>query len=126
MHTSITENNMPVFPSRMPLDNAAKIYPPAKGRRSPSMFRLSMELTEEVDKDVLEQALKSTLKRMPSFSQHLKRGFFWYHFEHKQDAPPILNEIRNPCVYLNVQENKGFQFRVSYESVPSSVEISQT
>ena len=114
MHTSITENNMPVFPSRMPLDNATKIYPPAKGRRSPSMFRLSMELTEEVDKDVLEQALKSTLKRMPSFSQHLKRGFFWYHFEHKQDAPPILNEIRNPCVYLNVQENKGFQFRVSY------------
>lgn len=114
MHTNITERNIPVFPTRMPLDNAAKIYPPAKGRRSPSMFRLSMELTEEVDKAVLEQALKSTLKRMPSFSQHLKRGFFWYHFEHKQDIPPVLNEIRNPCVYLNVRENKGFQFRVCY------------
>ena len=114
MHTNITERNIPVFPTRMPLDNAAKIYPPAKGRRSPSMFRLSMELTEEVDKAVLEQALKSTLKRMPSFSQHLKRGFFWYHFEHKQDIPPVSNEIRNPCVYLNVRENKGFQFRVSY------------
>lgn len=114
MHTSIAQNNMPVFPSRMPLDNAAKIYPPARGRKSPSMFRLSMELTEDVDKEVLEQALKSTLKRMPSFSQHLKRGFFWYHFEYKQDAPPISNEIRNPCVYLNVSENKGFQFRVSY------------
>lgn len=114
MHTNIIERNLPTFPSRMPLDNAAKIYPAAKGRKSPSLFRLSMELTEEIDRDVLEQALKSTLKRMPSFSQHLKRGFFWYHLEHKQDAPPIMNEIRNPCVYLNVRENKGFQFRVSY------------
>ena len=77
------------------------------------MFRLSMELTEEIDKTVLEQALKSALNRMPSFCQHLKRGFFWYHLEHKQDIPPISNEIRNPCVYLNVKENKGFQFRVS-------------
>ena len=114
MHLTVTDKNMPVFPARLPLDNAAKIYPPAKDRKSPSMFRLSMELTEEIDKDVLEQALRSTLIRMPSFSQHLKRGFFWYHLEHKQNLPPILNEIRNPCVYLNVSETKGFQFRVSY------------
>ncbi|MBP8639637.1 MAG: hypothetical protein KBI01_01865 [Oscillospiraceae bacterium] len=114
MHLNITEKNTPAFPKRMPLDNAAKIYPPAKGKRSPSMFRLSMELTEDVDEAVLEQALKSTLLRMPSFSQHLKRGFFWYHFEHNEDTPPIMNEIRNPCVYLDERENRGFQFRVSY------------
>ena len=66
MHLNITEKNTPAFPKRMPLDNAAKIYPPAKGRRSPSMFRLSMELTDDVDKTVLEQALKNTLIRMPS------------------------------------------------------------
>jgi len=113
MYTNINENNMLDFPSRMPLDNAAKIYPPARGRRSPSMFRVSMELTEEIDKAVLEQALKSTMKRMPSFSQHLKRGFFWYHLEHKLDIPPISDEIRNPCVYLNIRENKDFQLRVS-------------
>ncbi|MFB0919796.1 MAG: hypothetical protein QMB62_02770, partial [Oscillospiraceae bacterium] len=101
------------FPPILPLDNAAKIYPAAKGRRSPSMFRLSMELTEEIDRKVLEQALKRALKRMPSFSQHLKRGFFWYHLEHRQDVPPVSDEIRNPCVYLNEKKNKGFQLRVS-------------
>ncbi len=113
MNTNVVERNALAFPSRMPLDNAAKIYPAAKGRKSPSMFRLSMELTEDVEKAVLEQALENALIRMPSFCQHLKRGFFWYHLEHKQYIPPISDEIRNPCVYLNVQENKGFQFRVS-------------
>ena len=48
MHLTVTDKNMPVFPARLPLDNAAKIYPPAKDRKSPSMFRLSMELTEEI------------------------------------------------------------------------------
>lgn len=97
----------------MPLDNAAKIYPAARGRRSPSLFRLSMELTENIDKEVLSRALDRTLKRMPSFSQHLKRGFFWYRLEHNTELPLIFDEIRNPCVYFNEKANKGFQFRVS-------------
>ncbi|PKM72194.1 MAG: hypothetical protein CVU91_10725 [Firmicutes bacterium HGW-Firmicutes-16] len=106
-------DNVLSFPPLLPLDNAAKIYPAAKGRRSPSMFRLSMELTEEINRKVLELALGRALKRMPSFCQHLKRGFFWYHLEHRQDIPPISDDIRNPCVYLNEKKNMGFQLRVS-------------
>ena len=113
MHKNIIERNAEPFPSSMPLDNAAKIYPSARGRRSPSIFRLSMELTENIDKQFLSRALESTLKRMPSFSQHLKRGFFWYRLEHNTELPPIFDEIRNPCVYLNEKANRGFQFRVS-------------
>lgn len=101
------------FPLIMPLDNAAKIYPPARGRKSPSMYRLAMELTEPVDRDILNLALKRTLERIPSMSRHLKRGFFWYYLEHSLEVPPISDEICNPCVYLDVKENKGFQFRVS-------------
>ena len=108
-----SEENNSAFPQCLPLDNAAKIYPAAKGRRSPSMFRLSMDLTEEIDRNVLEAALERALKRMPSFSQHLKRGFFWYHLEHRQDMPPVSDDIRNPCVYLNEKKNNGFQLRVS-------------
>lgn len=114
MYSDVIKNNFTSFPVRMPLDNAAKIYPPARGKRSSSMFRLSMELTEEIDKEVLALALKNALNRMPSFSQHLKRGFFWYYLKHHNDSPPIWPDIKNPCVYLNVDENKGFQFRVGY------------
>ncbi|MDR1131708.1 MAG: hypothetical protein LBL15_04750 [Oscillospiraceae bacterium] len=78
------------------------------------MFRLSMTLTEDIDPAVLAAALKSTLHRMPSFSQHLKRGFFWYYLAHSGDVPPVRPDINNPCVYLNTGENKSFLFRVSY------------
>ena len=112
MKVEKAEKSTADFPSWMPLDNAAKIYPAAKSNRTPSMFRLSMELTEDIDRDVLASALKSALKRMPSFSQHLKRGLFWYYLEHHNDSPPIWHDISNPCVYLDVVANKGFQFRV--------------
>ena len=111
--TGLTDRSTCAFPLKLPLDNAAKIYPAARGRRTPSMFRLSMELTDNVDKEILGQALASTLKRMPSFAQHLRRGFFWYHLEHSEQCPPIAEEICNPCVYLNVKENSEFQLRVS-------------
>lgn len=122
MQTQIIERNN-IFPAYMPLDNAAKIYPAAKSKRCPSMFCLSMELTEDIDKEVLASALKNTLHRMPSFSQHLKRGFFWYYFEHHMDVPPICPDINNPCVYLNTKANKGFQFRVSYYNKRISVDF---
>jgi len=113
MDFETTGKNNTDFPLWMPLDNAAKIYPAAKSKRTPSMFRLSMELTEDIDRDILAIALKSTLKRMPSFSQHLKSGLFWYYLEHHSDSPPIWPDINNPCVYLDVAANRGFQFRVS-------------
>lgn len=101
------------FPPCLPLDNAAKIYPAARGKRSPSMFRLSMELKEDIDADILAAAVEKTLTRIPSMSQQLKRGFFWYYLKHRTDAPPVLPEINNPCVYLNEAASRGFQFRVS-------------
>jgi hypothetical protein len=102
------------FPPHMPLDNAAKIYPAARSKRCPAMFRLSITLTEDIDQAVLTDALKIALHRMPSFSQHLKRGFFWYYLEHNGGAPPVRPDINNPCVYLNAGKNRDFLLRVSY------------
>ncbi len=113
MNAELMKKTPYAFPSCLPLDNAAKIYPAARSKRSSSMFRLSMELKEDIDADVLAVALKKTLERIPSMSQHLKRGFFWYYLNHRTDAPPVLPEINNPCVYLNEAASRGFQFRVS-------------
>jgi len=113
MNDQTISTNPDDFPLCLPLDNAAKIYPAARGKKTPSMFRLSMELKETIDAEVLSAALEKTLHRVPSVSQHLKRGFFWYYLRHRTDAPPVLPEINNPCVYLNEDTSRGFQFRVS-------------
>ena len=92
---SLNMAEMPVI-TWMKLDNAAKIYPAARSRRSPGVFRLSMELTENIDADILFSALERTLKRLPGFSQRLQRGLFWYYLEHQDNTPPIQKDSNNP------------------------------
>lgn len=96
------------------LDNAAKIYPPAQTKHWMAMFRLSATLAEQVDVQILEQALYSTLQRFPSFACRLRSGLFWYYFEHIDGIPPIEKDVRNPMAHIRMKENKHFMFRVRY------------
>jgi NRPS condensation-like uncharacterized protein len=107
----------------MKLDNAAKIYPAAKKRNWKALFRLSADLTEEIDPEVLGKALESTLARFPGFALKLKRGLFWYYLEHNEGQPDIREDQAYPCVHMDFKENKGFMFRVLYYKRRIAVEI---
>ena len=62
----------------MKLDNAAKIYPSSRTSSGwMSIFRLSLELDERIDPEILQNALDRTLLRIPTIPQRLKRGLFW-------------------------------------------------
>lgn len=56
------------------LDNAAKLYPSIRTSRWSSVYRLSISLTEPIDKKLLELAAARAVKRTPAFSLQLKRG----------------------------------------------------
>ena len=107
----------------MKLDNAAKIYPAAKRRKWKALFRLSAELTEDIDTDVLALAQKSTLARFPGFAQELKRGMFWYYLEQIDEQPDIRQDIGHPFEQMDFRENKGFMFRIRYYRRRIAVEI---
>lgn len=107
----------------MKLDNAAKIYPAAKKRNWKALFRLSVDLTEPVDPEVLERALESTLSRFPGFALKLKPGLFWYYLEHNEGQPNIQMEEAYPCGHMDFNKNKGFMFRVLYYRRRIAVEI---
>ena len=84
MQKTKTHNNW------MKLDNAALIYPAAKRRNWKALFRLSADLTDPVDPQVLEEALASTLARFPGFALKLMRGAFWYYLEHNAGSPALV------------------------------------
>ena len=66
----------------MKLDNAAKIYPSSRTSSGwMSIFRLSLELDERIDPEILQTALDRTLLRIPTIPQRLKRGLFWYYIK---------------------------------------------
>lgn len=107
----------------MRVDNAGKIYPAAKRRNWTALFRLSATLGEKVDPEVLYEAQKLTLERFPSFKTRLRRGLFWYYLEEQYGCPDIQEDVKNPCVYMNLRKNQGFMFRVRYFDRTIALEV---
>jgi len=111
------------FKAWMKLDNAALIYPATMNRSWTALFRLSATLTEPVDEDILEVALKRTLRRLPSFAFRLKRGLFWFYLEHSDALPKIEPDVGNPCVRMRLKDNDGFCMRVRFYENRIAVEF---
>lgn len=94
------------------LDNAAKLYPAIKNRRWTAIFRISMDLDEPVDRDLLQLALSQATKRLGIFECRLRAGVFWYYFEKNKKDPVVMNDAVNPCIRLYRREKTGHLFRV--------------
>ena len=110
-------------PSWLPLDNAAKIYPPAMTKRWNALFRVSATLKEPIDPDLLYAAQLRTLRRFPTFSMRLRKGIFWYYLDKIDGAPEIQQDFQNPCAKMNFSKNRGFAFRVRYYNCRIALEV---
>jgi hypothetical protein len=99
------------------LDNAAKIYPAVRKSSRESVFRVSAQMTEAVDPDILQRAVTATLPRFPSFNVRIRKGLFWYYFEHNPDELVVSGKgARLPAD--PVEENNGYLLRVCYYRHP--------
>ena len=107
----------------MRLDNAAKIYPAARRNNWSNVFRLSFTLKEEVDPEVLQQALEVTVKRFPSIAARLRRGLFWYYLEQLPHAPALSPESSYPLTHMPRAEIRRCAFRVIAYKNRIAVEI---
>lgn len=105
------------------LDNAAKIFPGQNSRSWSNVFRVGVELKEEVDPVLLKTALNQVLKRFPSFDVLIKNGFFWHYFEKNPNEASVEQDVKNICYRINFKENKGFLFRVYYHGKRIAVDF---
>lgn len=105
------------------LDNAAKIFPANSTLRDPKVFRFCCELTEQVNPELLQQALEQTLKDFPHYRCVLRRGLFWYFLE-DSDLVPLVEEERLPlCSPLYDRDRRGLLFRVLWYRCRINVEV---
>ena len=105
------------------LDNSAKIYPMMINKQTMNMFRLSAELMEAVDPDILQEALAKTIKRFPSFNVRLTKGIFWYYFEENVQIPKVEEESDIILEKITFNKTRGFNFRVTYFGNRISIEF---
>lgn len=105
------------------LDNAAKIFPPTANSRDTKVFRCSCELYENIDKDVLKNALDLSLEKFPFYRSVLKKGLFWYYLEYSSIKPIVREEHKMPCAPIYSGIKKSLLFEVTYFGKRINLEV---
>ncbi|GHT48526.1 hypothetical protein FACS1894102_1770 [Spirochaetia bacterium] len=96
------------------LDTAAKIYPPSTTKKNTMVFRLVCELTESVDKDILQHALDISLETSPFYRSVLRHGLFWYYLETSDIKAEVHEESSTPCTQIYDENRHGLLFSLTY------------
>ena len=104
------------------LDNIAKFYS-FTNNNVPAIFRYSVTLTEEVEKDILKEAIEKTMQEFPSFNCSLKRGVFWYYLEQSDKQIIVEEENRAICDEM-YHDGDDLLIRVNYYKNRINLEVS--
>lgn len=106
------------------LDNTALIFPVIAGEGMTNTYRISIELNEEIQPELLQQALDIVLPKFNVFNVRLRMGVFWYFFEeNNKPAPRVKEEELFPCRYIQQNKNNSYLFNVSYYKRRINLEV---
>lgn len=105
------------------LDNAAKIFPALVSPDDSEVFRISCQLYEEVDPELLQKALDSTIEEFPSFNDTVSRGMFWYYLEDSGKMPVVHEETNTPLQPLYNKNTRGLLIDISYYKCRINFEV---
>ncbi len=96
------------------LDNAGKMFSAASTSKDTRVFRFYCVLKEEIDKDILQEALNKTVKKYPIFLSVMRRGLFWHYLEKSELRPVVREEYKEPCSCLYIRDKKALLFEITY------------
>lgn len=97
------------------LDNVAKIF---SLEEDSNIFRLSINLKENVDKNILKKSIYKTLEKYPFFKVKIEKGFFWYHLEYNNKN--IIIEKTSKSSFKN---NNNYLFKITYQNNIINIDI---
>lgn len=94
------------------LDLSAIVYPTLQRRDFSSVYRLSVLLKEDVNPDVLQQAVDIAMKRFPTYKSAMRKGLFWRYLEPNNNPGPIVQkDVRNFCMPMPFKSNNRYLVR---------------
>ncbi len=106
------------------LDNTANLFPAIAGNNMTNVYRIAVTLTEDIEEELLQQALDMVLPQFDTFCVRLRKGIFWFYFEkNNQPAPKVSKENDYPCRYIEPYENQNYLFRVTYYKRRINLEV---
>lgn len=105
------------------LDNSAKIFPTVSSVTETNTFRVTMTLKEEIDPDILQQAVNHVLERYPLFKVKLKKGMFWAYFDTNSKPFNVQEMTHIICGPMDPSNNKGYMFKIFYRHCDIAIEM---
>ena len=106
------------------LDNTALIFPVVAGEGMTNTYRISVELSEDIQPELLQEALDIVLPKFNLFNVRLRMGVFWYYFEeNNKPAPRVVGEELFPCRFIRANKNNSYLFDVSYYKNRINLEV---
>ena len=98
----------------MRLDNAALIFPAIRSFRWVNTFRVSVQLSQEIDPVVLQKAVDELMGRFPTIYVRLGTGLFWYTLVEVRRPPRVREDYAYPLTHMGTREQRTCCFRVFY------------
>lgn len=95
------------------LDNTAKIFS-LEADNNINIFRYSVVLKKNIDKNILLEAVNRTLDDFPMFKVRVCSGVFWNYLEYNTKDVVISKETDKPCNEIDFKANNDYLFRVTY------------
>ena len=72
------------------LDNTANLFPAIATQNMTNVYRISVTLSEHIERELLQQALDEVLPVFDTFRVRMRKGLFWNYFETNYKAPPLV------------------------------------
>ena len=106
------------------IDNVSKVFLATAGKRDTRSFRLSCTLKEDVDPELLEQAVLSAIEDRPQVQVRIRRGLFWHYMEDTDLTPVVKKEDDRICPVLYVPSKTMLHYQVTYFGKRINLDIS--
>lgn len=96
------------------VDNVAKVFLATAAKRDTRTLRVSCTLWEDIDQEMLQQAVLAAIQQRPQFQVRIRRGIFWHYMEDTDIMPVVEEERGRVCPPLYASSRTMLHYRVSY------------
>lgn len=96
------------------LDNSAIVYQMVITPKAQSLFRIGVKFRENIDSEILSNAVELSLHRYPYFKSEMKRGLFRPYFDENKNKIPLNEDNGVLLEPIDFKNNNRYLFRVTY------------
>ena len=96
------------------LDNVAKVFLATVNKRDTRALRVSCTLKENIDPELLQQAVLSAIQDRPQVQVRIRRGIFWHYMEDTDIQPQVKEEHERICPLLYTHAKAMLHYQVTY------------